>query len=470
MRQLNIFLSLLLSLSIAAEGTTVSWKSERNGCSVAEGYIDFNTASCWDSGMTPSSGDSVIISTQSNLFGISISSNITVSQLTINGSLVMISTDGHNIASITITNRGKLFYNATRSSSSITATDRATLMPLLNQLMLNQLSISDATLDLSIHSTFDIFCPSIVIQDGGLNINTPTFSKPLLTWHFDSMILNGGITETSGVSHVYHAISNATIITSPSSLSRPLALWNPQSSITFNAIDFIIRSPVTMLANAVKFSSSSSLMMESTSIRSSFIDASSTQTMTLSSVVVNVNDVNSDDNDHVLISANSLTITNKTYLIPRTTGSDDDLSCSRRSSLSVHSGKLVLTVPKDIPYIEDLKIARESNEIRASFTPVVSRCVCVRWTFYTIRDNMNGSQHIDSVFGSDRVSVPLAGVSVGWHEYSINFTLYDQSGGSYKGFSNRFKFYRDTSSVVTSYAAVLNVCISWVILSLVIVL
>ncbi|PRP73332.1 hypothetical protein PROFUN_16864, partial [Planoprotostelium fungivorum] len=202
MRQYDLLFCILLGLSIA-HAATMSWRNTY-GCYAHGGNVAFNTSYCWDSGVVPSAGDTAIISLGTTSYGVEIDTNVSLSQLTVDGSHVTISSGETNISSITLINEAQLFYQTdSSSSSSIFISGGSSLVPLNSRLSVSQLTFSNASLYIAMHETFDLYCHSVAVQGSGLSISSSTKARTQLGWHFDSMSINGDIVDSASISHYY---------------------------------------------------------------------------------------------------------------------------------------------------------------------------------------------------------------------------------------------------------------------------
>ncbi|PRP78768.1 hypothetical protein PROFUN_00941 [Planoprotostelium fungivorum] len=457
MRQHGLLLCILLGLSVT-HATIMSWRNTYGCYADGGGNIAFNTSYCWDSGVVPSAGDTAIISLGTNSYGIEIFTNISLSQLIINGSVVTISASGTNITSITLVNGAQLAYDTDSSaSSSISLSGGSDLTPLKNSLSVRQLTFSDASLTIAMHDTFDLYCRSVGVQNGGMNVYSSTKELTHLTWHFDSMYINGNIVDSASISHSYQPISSSAIFAMSNSSTSPLTLWNTGSSITFNSTNVTVQSPVTWLANSITFSPNSTLTLNSTSSNLASIDASSAY-VTLSSVSVNVADINPYyQNRRLLIQASDL---RSTQPIKVSQNTSIPQKCQGPSNIDVQNQqKMVLSIDAYVPSpVTDLEfISRGQRNYYYNFRRVADPCE----TYYFYNDN--------GTFQSDVLVkyMPTAGragpfeiripVLLGEHNYWLNYTYVTKDGRSYNAKSNTVSFDCNGSNAVVSVGVLLIV-------------
>ncbi|PRP79009.1 hypothetical protein PROFUN_13251 [Planoprotostelium fungivorum] len=425
MRSLVLF-CFIICLSTASAGV-LKWNTTLPGCSASSGYIDFNTAACWNGGgMAPSVRDTAIISLNTFSFGISISSDISLARLTIRDSLV---------SSIFLSS-GKLIFNTpTANPSSLIAAIGSTVSILSSSLSLSSLRFVNASLDVSSLSQFTLDCPSVSLERS-FTILAPT--TPIqITWLFDSMLINGNITETHAVHHVYTSNTNATITTKnyPLSSSGPLYLWNSQSTVHFSSLEYLLQAPQVILAETVSFDGSSSLTLNETSSGTlPTIDASSSS-LNLSTVVFGIQDVfpyyqiNS-----TLVIAKTLNADPSKVIVQPSNG---DTSCQGPADVMVVNGQsLVLYLAAyAVKPVQDFKVVRGNTPdlVNVTFTPIVDSCV--QNVKYTVSDDSHNSNYLGQFVGSTPVSVQLTDTTTGIHVYSLNFdydmkTGYKTNGGS----------------------------------------
>ncbi|PRP83833.1 hypothetical protein PROFUN_08948 [Planoprotostelium fungivorum] len=382
----QVLFCFILCLSAASAGV-FTWNTTLPGCSASIGYIDFNTAACWNGGgLAPSVRDTAVISLNTFSFGISISSDISLARLTIRNSLV---------SSISLL-LGKLIFNTTTANPSSLMAMGSTVSTLSPSLSLNSLRFVNASLDVSSLSQFTLDCPSVSLERS-FTILAPT-TPVRITWIFDSMLINGNITETHAVHHVYTSNTNATITTKnyPLSSSGPLYLWNSQSTVHFSSLEYLLQAPQVILAETVTFNSSSSLTLNETSSGTlPTIDASSSS-LNWSTVVFGIEDVFPYyQMNFTLVIAKTLNADPSKVTVQPSNG---DTSCQGPADVMV----LYLAAYAVKP-VQDFKVVRGN-------TPDLVR--------YTVSDDSHNSN----------IHTQLTDTTTGTHVYSLTFD-YDMKTG-----------------------------------------
>ncbi|PRP78841.1 hypothetical protein PROFUN_01014 [Planoprotostelium fungivorum] len=432
MRQYDLLFCILLGLSIA-HAATMSWRNTY-GCYAHGGNVAFNTSYCWDSGVVPSAGDTAIISLGTTSYGVEIDTNVSLSQLTVDGSHVTISSGETNISSITLINEAQLFYQTdSSSSSSIFISGGSSLVPLNSRLSVSQLTFSNASLYIAMHETFDLYCHSVAVQGSGLSISSSTKARTQLGWHFDSMSINGDIVDSASISHYYSPRSSFAVLTMSNTSVSPLTLWNTASYVTFDTVNVTVRSPVNLLASSITFSPNSTLTMNSTSFSLASINASSAD-VTLSSVTFNVADTEPYfENERVFIQANNIqnirrVTVNQNTLI--------DKQCQGPPVIINSYGKVLILVIRryEPPPISNFQIGKTNDKVyHGSFTRISDPCIRLlpseSYTFY----NEQGSSQNVSFSGATplvefKITVP---VPYGIDTYRLSYNYTNRDGRSY---------------------------------------
>ncbi|PRP83844.1 hypothetical protein PROFUN_08959 [Planoprotostelium fungivorum] len=358
---------------------------------------------------------------------------------------------------------GKLIFNTpTANPSSLIAAIGSTVSILSSSLSLNSLRFVNASLDVSSLNQFTLDCPSVSLERN-FTILAPT--TPIqITRIFDSMLINGNITETHAVHHVYTSNTNATITTKnyPLSSSGPLYLWNSQSTVHFSSLEYLLQAPQVILAETVSFDSSSSLTLNETFTGTlPTIDASSSS-FNLSTVFFDIQYVYPyyQMNSTLIIAKTLNADLSKVTVQP---SNDGDTSCQGPTVVTIVNGhNLVLYLAAyAVKPVQDFKVVRGNTPdlVNVTFTPVVDSCV--QNVRYTVSDDSHNSNYLGEFVGSTPVFVQLTDTTTGTHVYSLTFD-YDMKTG-YKtngGVSNTYTYNRP---IIRSDASVKSACFALVV-------